>query len=79
MVEIMKAQDVKINSIKFIVIENKNPHWKANANYIPMLFETKEGDQFNALFTENDIKRAVKRANKNPEDCPKQSFWDKIF
>jgi len=69
---------MKLDTIKFVTVDNKTPHWKANSKYIPVIFQT-DDETFTALFTVNDIKRAVKRANKNPEDCPKQSFWSKLF
>jgi hypothetical protein len=48
--------------------ENKNPHVKADKNYVVAYIQTPEGDLLPALFTDNDISRAMVRATKNPED-----------
>lgn len=65
---------------------------KADANYIVTYVVFPDGTMKPALFTDNDIKRALFRADKNPEDVlapyeepdavepdtETKSWWDKL-
>jgi hypothetical protein len=60
-------------------VENKDPHHLANDFYYPCSIY-KDGKKTPALFTKNQINRAIQRAERNPEDFPeKNSLWRKIF
>ena len=50
------------------VTENKNPHLKADKTYVVAYLETLEGELVPVLFTDADVQKAIKRAEKNPED-----------
>lgn len=60
-------------------VENKDKHFAANSkyNYIRVQDETKT--ELHLLFTDNEIKRAKERANKNTEDLPEVSWIRNIF
>lgn len=48
--------------------ENQNPHLKADKTYVVAYLQTLEGELVPVLFTDADIQKAIKRAEKNPED-----------
>ena len=50
------------------VTENQNAHVNADKTYVVAYVETLEGELIPALFTDADMQRAMKRAQKNPED-----------
>ena len=48
--------------------------------YFPAMIANGQGVASRALFTENQIKRAIRRANKNREDWPKiKSLLSRLF
>lgn len=49
-------------------VENKKKHARANSSYILTKLQWENGDQDYYLFTDNDLKIAKERAQKNPED-----------
>jgi hypothetical protein len=56
------------------VVDNKNPHWKAASKYNHIRMEFPNGEEKSLLFTDNEIRKALIRASKNPEDIPKVSW-----
>jgi hypothetical protein len=50
------------------VVNNKNPHWKAASKYNHLRVQFPSGVERSLLFTDNEIKNALERAAKNPED-----------
>ncbi len=50
------------------IVDNKNPHHLARDSYYLVKVVDTTGVAVPALFTYNDIDRAIKRAEKNPED-----------
>jgi len=62
--------------------ENKDRIFGSAKNYIPCYINDEYGNMKQALFTDIEIKKALERGNKNPEDFESQSFfesWLKIF
>jgi hypothetical protein len=53
---------------------NKNPHWAALAEYNHIRIQFPNGCEKSLLLTDFEIKRALERAEKNPEDLPKVSW-----
>lgn len=60
-------------------VDNKNPHWKAATKYNHLRVQFPNGDEKSLLFTDNEIKRALDRASKNPEDILKVSWLRDLF
>lgn len=74
-------------------VENSKKHAKADDNYFVCYVELENGTLLPALFTDSDLQKAFKRAEKNPEDLlppyvevedvevtPEQRTWlDKIL
>ena len=52
-------------------VENTKKHFAANSKYNYIRVELEDGKEIPLLFTDAEIKRAVDRAKKNPEDLPK--------
>jgi hypothetical protein len=52
-------------------VKNKNPHHKAAKKYNHLRVEMEDRSEHHLLFTDFQIKRAIQRAEKNPEDLPK--------
>jgi len=50
-----------------LTVENQNPHPAANADYFALLADL-QGKVIPLLFTEDQIKDALYRAEQNPED-----------
>jgi len=57
-----------------IKISNKGRKFGASKHYIFC-----EIDNESYLFTEHQLIVAKLRAQRNPEDMPKKSFWQKLF
>lgn len=74
----VKAQDTKISSGEVVVVENQNPKFGANDSYVAVLLII-DGKKQVGLATEHQLADMLERAQKNPEDCPKESFWNKYF
>ena len=71
----MKAKNVKakrIGDMQAIINKNKKP--SANLNYNHIRVQLDDGREVHMLFTDAEITRAIDRAQKNPEDCPKISW-----
>lgn len=63
------------------LIENKNAHRLAKTHYYLVYIADDEGNLTPALFTQNEISKALLRAENNPEDAPlvKKSWWIKLL
>jgi len=60
------------------VVNNTERKFGEALEYFPVEVENKDGQEVWAMFTENEIENAIKRAEKNKEDIPK-SVWKRIF
>lgn len=60
-------------------VENKDRKFAANPSYYPCRVVLDNGTEIDALFTYSQINVAIKRANKNREDIPKQTWIEKIL
>ena len=60
-------------------VENKLKHFAANSTYNHIRAQFPNGEEKSLLFTDNEIKKALERANKNPEDLPKVSWIRNIL
>ena len=74
---------MKIKSKLFLSekVKNTSPKINSDAEYFCAYLVLEDGSVKPALFTDFDIKKAITRAEKNPEDMPKQhiSWFNKIF
>lgn len=61
------------------VVDNKYRKFGADLVYYPARLENEDGSITEALFTKDQIERAVKRAVANPEDIPELTFLQNIF
>jgi len=59
----------RIGDVK--TVENTKKHFAANKQYNYIRVELENGKELQLLFTDNEMKRAIIRAEKNPEDLPK--------
>lgn len=58
-------------------VPNKDRRFGAAPEYYPAYILV--GDKYHpALFTWNQIEDAIRRAEANPEDMPKPTFWQRI-
>lgn len=53
-----------------IVVDNKSRKFGSATSYIVGYVRDHEGNVLGALFTDKEIKNALERAGKNPEDVP---------
>ncbi len=60
-------------------VENRRAHPAAAKEYNHLRGQTEDGSELDFLFTDAEWKRARRRAERNPEDCPKASFLRNIF
>ena len=58
---------------------NKNPHWAAALKYNHIRVQFPDKTEKSLLFTDFQIKRALDRATKNPEDLPHISWITNIL
>jgi len=67
--------DIDSNIDTSEVVENKDRKFGSQLHYYPCMIDDKP-----ALFTEDSLIRATKRAARNPEDIPEdKSFWGSLF
>ncbi len=59
-------------------VDNTERTFGSATEYHPVKVVRAEGDEVWAMFTENEINKAIARADKNKEDIP-QSVWQRIF
>ena len=60
-------------------VENKDRKFGSNLGWYAAEIIGKKGEKIPAFFTEADIRDAVIRAQKNPEDVPEKSFFQNLF
>lgn len=78
----LKMSKVDVDSIINMneVVDNKERKFGSALQYYPAKVKTKTGESKVALFTDNELKIAMERAEINPEDIPQSSsIWDAIF
>ena len=61
------------------VVGNEDRKFGSNKLYYPCRIEDGKGRKRNALFTSDQLKVAMERANRNLEDIPDKSFWEILF
>ena len=69
----------RVKQGKIIQVENANRKFGANANYYAIWTENSAKEEICLLFTENQLKTAKTRADKNPEDIPQKGFFADLF
>ncbi len=60
-------------------VDNKNPHHMAALSYNHVRVQFPNGEEKHLLFTDSQIKRAMRRADHNPEDLPKTTWLREIW
>lgn len=55
-------------------VVNSKPHWAAATKYNHIRVQFPDGAEKHLLFTDREIKIALNRAAKNPEDLPEVSW-----
>jgi aconitase A len=77
MENIMGAIDIKSKINMKEELENKERKFGSTLNYYPAYVVMSEGEEVPALFTADQLKEAMDRAAKNPEDIEEEetSFW----
>lgn len=68
----MSTKAKRIGDVQKVI--NKNPHWAALTEYNHIRIQFPDGCERSLLLTDNELKRALERAKKNPEDLPKVSW-----
>jgi len=80
MAEGLKGNVIKAKRIADMQkVLNKLAHPKAAASYNHVRVQVDGNKEIHLLFTDAEVKRAMERAQKNPEDCPKVSIFRDIF
>lgn len=59
-------------------VDNTDRKFGSSLEYFPVKIVKDDGQEFWAMFTEDEIVKAILRADKNKEDIP-QSIWQRIF
>jgi hypothetical protein len=76
----LKGNKIKAKRIADLQkVLNTLPHPKAASEYNHVRVQLDNGKEVHMLFTDNEVKRAIARAEKNPEDCPKVSIFRDIL
>ena len=79
------AQGLKGNKIKakrigdMQKVLNNLAHPAAAAKYNHVRVQLEDGTEVHMLFTDSEVKKALDRAKKNPEDCPDVSVFRDIL
>jgi len=73
----MSTKAKRIGDVQRVI--NKNPHWAALSEYNHIRIQFPDGCERSLLLTDNELKRALERADKNPEDLPKVSWLRDIL
>lgn len=61
-------------------VPNKERNFGASLTYVPVVIHYKNGVREPALFTTDQVEKAVGRALDNKEDAPDtRTFWKKLF
>lgn len=78
MIKINKSIKAKrIGDLQEVV--NTNPKFGAAAEYNHLRVQLPDGKEIHLLLTDHELKRAIDRAEKNPEDLPKVSWLRDII
>jgi len=67
----------RIADMESVVNKLARPASAAKYNHVRVQLE--DGKEVHMLFTDSEVKKALERAKKNPEDCPKTSLFRDIF
>lgn len=70
----------RIKAGRLISVSNKDRKFGSALEYFALWVEDSNGKNERCLlFTEDEIKKAEERANRNPEDLTKKSFLTDLF
>ena len=61
------------------VVDNTERRFGSAQEYFPIMVHDTKGYAVAAMFTENEILKAVERAKKNAEDLPENDPWFESF
>lgn len=62
------------------IVLNKDRKFGASLFYYPCIVTNEQGERAGALFTQDEINKALIRAERNPEDIEEDvTMWDYIF
>ena len=67
-----KVKAKRIGDMQTVENQQKKPNAAEEYNHIRVQLES--GEEVHMLFTDNEVRRAISRAGKNPEDLPKASW-----
>jgi len=59
-------------------VKNEERKFGEANEYYPVRIEYSNDNIQNALFTESELKIAIERAGKNPEDIPDKTIWESL-
>jgi len=62
-----------------ILVENKDKKFGAAHEYYAVWVQNTKGKEYPLLFTERELRVAIDRAEKNPEDIPVKGFLTDLF
>lgn len=60
-------------------VANNNPHWAALKQYNHIRVQFPDGTERSLLFTDAELVKGIKRADKNKEDLPKVCWIRDLF
>ncbi len=61
-------------------VKNKERIFGSTDKYFPVIIIDQNSEKQTALFTQNQIREAINRAKRNPEDIPENiTFWKSLF
>jgi len=76
----LKGTTIKAKRIADMqTVVNQLAHPAAAAKYNHVRIQLEDGKEVHLLFTDSEVKKALDRVKKNPEDCPKTSLFRDIF
>jgi|TARA_E500000318_G_scaffold22530_1_gene22949 hypothetical protein len=64
---------------KIQLVENKERKFGAAEEYFAVWVENTKGKEYPLLFTDRELRVAIDRAEKNPEDIPVKGFFTDLF
>lgn len=76
----LKGNKIKAKRIADMqTVVNNLAHPAAAAKYNHIRVQLEDGKEVHLLFTDSEVKKALDRAKKNPEDCPSVSLFRDIL
>lgn len=76
----LKGNKIKAKRIADMqTVVNNLAHPAAAAKYNHVRVQLEDGKEVHLLFTDSEVKKALDRAKKNPEDCPSVSLFRDIL